>query len=77
MNLTCPNCGTRFKIEAGALGTKGRKVKCGKCDHRWHAMPKSEAAPAAAQAAPVSQPADPTEDRPAPCRPRRHPATVA
>ena len=29
MNLTCPNCGTRFKIEAGALGTKGRKVKCG------------------------------------------------
>ena len=69
MNLTCPNCGTRFKIEAGALGTKGRKVKCGKCDHRWHAMPKSEAAlaaaalaPDAAPAAPVSQPADPTED---------------
>ena len=44
MNLTCPNCGTRFKIEASALGTKGRKVKCGKCDHRWHAMPKAAAA---------------------------------
>ena len=62
MNLTCPNCGARFKIKDGALGTKGRKVKCGKCDHRWHAMPEAEAAPAAAQAEPVSQPADPTED---------------
>ena len=49
MSLTCPNCGSRFKIKDGALGTKGRKVKCGKCEHRWHAMP--EAAPASVAAA--------------------------
>jgi len=53
MNLTCPNCGARFKINDDVLGTKGRKVKCGKCEHRWRAMPKMEAPPA---------PADPTED---------------
>mgnify|MGYP001161233374 CR=1 FL=1 len=37
MNLTCPNCGARFKIKDDALGTKGRKVKCGvaECDHTW------------------------------------------
>jgi len=53
MNLTCPNCSARFKINDGVLGTKGRKVKCGKCEHRWHAMPEAEV---------VSAPADPTED---------------
>jgi predicted Zn finger-like uncharacterized protein len=59
MNLTCPNCSARFKIKDGALGTKGRKVKCGKCEHRWHAMPEAVPAPAAAVA---PTPADPTED---------------
>ncbi len=68
MNLTCPNCGARFKIKDDALGTKGRKVKCGKCDHRWHAMPEgAAAAPAAAAAARApSAPADPTEAPPPP-----------
>lgn len=65
MNLTCPSCGARFKIKDDALGTKGRKVKCGKCDHRWHAMPEGTAssapAPARARAA-APAPADPTED---------------
>ena len=47
MNLTCPNCGARFKIKDDALGTKGRKVKCGKCEHRWYALPEAAvAAPA-------------------------------
>jgi predicted Zn finger-like uncharacterized protein len=55
MKLTCPNCSSRFKIKDDALGTKGRKVKCGKCEHRWHAMPEAAPAPAAA-------PAEPTED---------------
>ena len=57
MNLTCPNCGARFKIKDDALGTKGRKVKCGKCEHRWYAMPEEAAAAPTAPA-----PADPTED---------------
>ncbi len=61
MKLTCPNCSSRFKIKDGALGTKGRKVKCGKCEHRWHAMPEAAPAPAAA-VKPAAAPADPTED---------------
>ncbi len=61
MKLTCPNCSSRFKIKDGALGTKGRKVICGKCEHRWYAMPEVAPAPvAAATLAAVS--ADPTED---------------
>ena len=39
MILTCPECAAKFNIKDGALGTAGRKVKCSKCDHRWHAMP--------------------------------------
>ena len=61
MKLTCPNCSSRFKVKDGALGTKGRKVKCGKCEHRWHAMPEAAPAPVAA-AKPAAAPADPTED---------------
>ena len=61
MNLTCPNCSSRFKIKDGALGTKGRKVKCGKCEHRWYAMPEVAPAPVAA-ATPAATPADPTEE---------------
>lgn len=64
MNLTCPNCGARFKIKEDALGAKGRKVKCGKCEHRWHAMPESVAGPGQVATVPASAsgPADPTED---------------
>jgi predicted Zn finger-like uncharacterized protein len=70
MNLTCPNCSARFKISDGALGAKGRRVKCGKCEHRWHAMPEAAPEPAVVAAAPIPAapipaalaPADPTED---------------
>jgi len=61
MKLTCPNCSSRFKVKDGALGTKGRKVKCGKCGHRWYAMPEAAPAPVAA-ATPAATPADPTEE---------------
>ncbi|MBE89919.1 MAG: hypothetical protein CMM76_10855 [Rhodospirillaceae bacterium] len=38
MILTCPNCSAKFNIKDSVLGTKGRNVKCSKCDHRWHAI---------------------------------------
>jgi predicted Zn finger-like uncharacterized protein len=38
MLLTCPACSTKFEINAALLGPAGRKVKCGKCAHRWHVM---------------------------------------
>ena len=80
MNLTCPNCGARFKIKDDALGTKGRKVKCGKCEHRWYAMPEAAAAaPVAPAPALQAVPADPTEDfaPPPPPPPPPPPATQA
>ena len=38
MILGCPGCSTKFGIPDGALGADGRKVKCAKCGHVWHAM---------------------------------------
>jgi predicted Zn finger-like uncharacterized protein len=39
MRVTCPDCGSKFKVPDKALGTKGRSLKCGKCDHQWHQQP--------------------------------------
>jgi predicted Zn finger-like uncharacterized protein len=39
MILTCPACASRFSIDASALGTTGRRVRCGQCRHVWHAVP--------------------------------------
>jgi predicted Zn finger-like uncharacterized protein len=38
MIVTCPNCSTHFKVPEGALGTKGRNMKCARCSHVWRAM---------------------------------------
>jgi predicted Zn finger-like uncharacterized protein len=35
MILSCPDCSTRFAIDADKLGPDGRRVKCGKCAHVW------------------------------------------
>jgi predicted Zn finger-like uncharacterized protein len=37
MNLTCPNCSTTFAVDAAKLGPTGKKVRCAKCAHVWHA----------------------------------------
>ena len=49
MILECPECSAKFKIPDGALGEAGREVRCGKCEHKWHAMPPSSPADPAAQ----------------------------
>lgn len=35
MILSCPDCSTRFAIDADKLRPDGRRVKCGKCAHVW------------------------------------------
>lgn len=35
MILKCPDCDTRFAIDAAKLEPDGRRVKCGKCAHVW------------------------------------------
>jgi len=37
MILVCPNCTSRFKVKAEAIGDAGRTVRCAKCGHKWHA----------------------------------------
>ena len=37
MILVCPNCSSRFKVKAEAIGESGRTVRCAKCGHKWHA----------------------------------------
>ncbi len=39
MILTCPDCSTRFAVDASKLGPDGRRVKCGKCAHIWYESP--------------------------------------
>jgi len=39
MIVTCPNCTTRFLVPDDAIGTTGRRVKCGACGHLWLAVP--------------------------------------
>ncbi len=45
MIVTCPQCSTNFKVPEGALGTKGRTMKCARCGHVWRAQPPEAVAP--------------------------------
>ncbi|MCR9174391.1 MAG: zinc-ribbon domain-containing protein [Alphaproteobacteria bacterium] len=54
MRVTCPNCGSKFKVPDKALGTTGRKLKCGKCEHQWFQQPEADA-PAAATEKPKAK----------------------
>ncbi len=39
MILTCPQCETRYRVEAAQFLTAGRKVRCAKCGNIWHQAP--------------------------------------
>ncbi len=82
MVLVCPNCSSRFKVKAEALGEKGRLVRCAKCSHKWHAAisdlqesggsakPTPEKVPPAKKAAaPKAAPPKPTTPKPAAPKP--------
>lgn len=34
MIVTCPNCGTRYKMPEG-MALAGKRMRCAECDHRW------------------------------------------
>jgi len=71
MILTCPECSTRYALDARQLGTAGRKVKCVRCGHVWFQERPADApvAPASAEevagASPPSGAAEALEPRPA------------
>ena len=62
MILGCPECHTRFAIDAQALRPDGRRVKCGKCEHVWFEEPPP---PSAAEPLSVT-PLEPEEQSPIP-----------
>ena len=51
MKLVCPSCESSFLVEASAIGSSGRKVRCGRCGNSWLATPP-EVAPEDPPAAP-------------------------
>lgn len=65
MRVTCPECESKFKVPDKALGTTGRKLRCGKCGHQWFQKPgKPKPAGKAAtkpKAKPKPKPAPPPE----------------
>lgn len=61
MLVTCPKCEQKFKVPDSALGTKGRKLKCSSCEHKWHQMPAAAEPPADAPVAKPKKKAPPPE----------------
>ncbi len=58
MTLTCPVCGTRYRVAEEVLGGPvGRTVRCANCGHTWHHGPPDER-PQRGQAAGLAAPPD-------------------
>ena len=76
MNLDCPSCGTTLRLPEGALGEKGRKLRCAACKHIWFQKPVGDP-PVAGAAAPSppepAAPAVPSDDETAGPEPVRKP----
>jgi predicted Zn finger-like uncharacterized protein len=69
MIIECPACATRYKVPDTAIGAEGRKVRCAKCGHSWHAVAvEDDAVEAGAPeaAAPAPTPAAQVEETAAP-----------
>lgn len=43
MIIACPSCSTRFEVDAAVFPAAGRKVKCARCAHVWHAVGERQA----------------------------------
>ena len=78
MILTCPQCATRYQVDANKFPASGRNVRCAKCGHVWHQMgpaperdTESEVREALAPAVAQAVPAESATAAHAPMRPLR------
>lgn len=53
MEITCPNCGARFRVPTDAIPPEGRDIVCANCRQSWHQQATAEALVDAAPAAPI------------------------
>lgn len=70
MILQCPSCSTRFVVDAAALGTDGRRVRCAVCSHTWfqrpdEVLPLATPPPDQSAGRPVDEPPPPGANLPA------------
>jgi predicted Zn finger-like uncharacterized protein len=40
MQIECPSCGTRYRVDASRLKPEGTRVRCSTCGHRFLAFPE-------------------------------------
>ncbi len=52
MIVTCPSCNTRYSLDPGSLGPRGRTVRCARCAHTWTQPPPADL-PRIAEPAPL------------------------
>lgn len=76
MILTCPQCATRYQVDANKFPASGRNVRCAKCGHVWHQLgpaPERDAETEAreALAPPMTEAASAAQAAHAPLRPLR------
>ena len=45
MIVTCPNCSTRYQLDAQVLVPHGRALRCVKCGHTWTERTQTDSAP--------------------------------
>lgn len=74
MILRCPNCGTRFRVPADALGPSERRVRCSRCQHEWSATAGDLMPEPAAAAAKPAKPARPAAKAKPAAAPKPKPA---
>jgi predicted Zn finger-like uncharacterized protein len=66
MILTCPECATRYEVDAANFPAEGRKVRCKKCGHAWHQTPEHHDADRAEIEETVFNPPEPEVREPEP-----------
>ncbi len=68
MQVTCPQCSSRYKLPDEKVKAKGTKVRCPRCQHAFYIYPEKAEAPAAA-----SRPSMQRAPAPPPVRPNPKP----